>query len=67
LRCPGELSKKEAQDNSELDDLCRNAGVEGHEFVGSIVGTSYELGIDVSCAIGGIVQMPQLLAAAIQQ
>jgi hypothetical protein len=48
--------------NSSLDELCKAAGVTHSKFLGVVVGTAYELGIDVGDVMGAIANVQTMPA-----
>ena len=51
------------REQTDLEDLCRDAKVSDGDFLGQVIGTAFELGVDVSPLIGGISQMPHAVTA----
>jgi hypothetical protein len=51
------------REQTDLEDLCHDAGVRDCEFLGHVVRTAFELDVDVSPLIGGISQMPDAVTA----
>jgi hypothetical protein len=46
---------------TDIEALCDEAGLHEGEFLGAVVATAFELGINVAPVIGGITAMPQRL------
>jgi hypothetical protein len=49
------------RDETDLEALCDQAGIQGVSLLGIVLGTGFELGIDISPVIGGISAMPHVL------
>jgi hypothetical protein len=49
------------RDETDLESLCDQAGIRGDSLLGIVLGTAFELGIDIAPVIGGISSMPHVL------
>jgi hypothetical protein len=56
---------KDQQASTFLEDLCEDAGIDGPYLLGKVLSTAFELGIDVSGVIGGMMRMPEMLSSAL--
>ncbi len=63
--CTWLFSDKATQDSMDLEDQCEKAHITPAEFIGVVAGVAYELRVDVSGVIGGIMRMPQALLASL--
>jgi hypothetical protein len=54
------------RDGTDLEDLCRAAGMRDADLLGDVMATAFDLGIDVSNVIGGIIRMPAIVEAFYQ-
>lgn len=59
-------SDKAAQDGMDLEGLCEKCRITPGELIGAVVRVAYELRVDVSALIGGIVRMPDVLLASLR-
>jgi hypothetical protein len=46
------------RDQTDIEELCDGAGIRDGDYLGAVMGTAFELNVDISAVIGGITRMP---------